>query len=350
MVKKKNKNSALATERAQVLLKNLVECYISTGQPVGSRTLAKDTGIALSPATIRNVMSDLEDLGLIHAPHTSAGRVPTVKGYRLFIDNLLTVKPITGGDIEQLRQQLSANLGHDEVIKTASTMLSNVTKLTGIVTLPKHEYIRLQHIEFLRLAAKRILVILVINGEEVQNRVIDTQRDFQQDELQQIANYLNTHFSGQALHDIREQILTSMQQSRDALSKMMQDAMNIADKVLDIQQNPDYVIAGETNLMSYAEMANMDKLRQLFEAFSQKRDLLHILDKASHAEGMQIFIGEESGYKVLDDCSVVSAPYIVDNEVIGVLGVIGPTRMAYDRVIPIVDLTAKLLSTILRPD
>jgi heat-inducible transcriptional repressor len=338
------------TERAQTLLKTLVEKYIQEGQPVGSRVLAKDSGLDLSPATVRNVMADLEDMGLILAPHTSAGRVPTAKGYRMFVDSLLTVKPMQESMVQTLKQQLSTTADTDGVINNASTMLSEITRLTGIVSIPKRETNRLEHIEFMRLSARRILVILVVNGQEIQNRVIDTDRDFTPAELQESANYLNAEFAGQDLASIRSRLLVSMQQARDAMQQLMQDTMNIADQVLNSSRDDDFVLAGQTNLMSYEEMCDIDKLRGLFEAFNSKRDILHILDQSIHAEGMQIFIGGESGYQVLDEVSVVTAPYKVDDDVIGVLGVIGPTRMAYDRIIPIVDVTAKLLSSVLRPE
>lgn len=338
------------SERAEALLKALIERYIKEGQPVGSRSLAKDSGLALSPATIRNVMSDLEDMGLIQAPHTSAGRVPTVKGYRMFVDSLLTIKPIDDTQMQSIQQQLMKSLDTGEAINHASSMLSEITHMTGLVSLPRREQNRLEHIEFLRLSARRILVILVVNGQEIQNRVIDTDRDFTASELQQSANLLNAEFAGQDLSQIRQRLLKSMQQARDAMHKLMQDTMSLADRVLEKSRNDDFVMAGQTNLMGYAEMGDIERLRNLFEAFNAKQDILHILDKSIHSQGMQIFIGSESGYEVLDDVSLVTAPYKVDDDVIGVLGVIGPTRMAYDRIIPIVDVTAKVLSSVLRPD
>ncbi|MBI1423033.1 MAG: heat-inducible transcriptional repressor HrcA [Gammaproteobacteria bacterium] len=346
----KPQSGNLSADRAQVLLKYLVERYIRDGQPVGSRTLAKDSGLDLSPATIRNVMADLEDMGLIRSPHTSAGRVPTAKGYRIFVDSLLTIKPMRSQDVENIRQKLTISGNTDNLISQASDMLSRITQLAGVVTLPRRERVRLQHIEFLPLSTRRVLVILVVNGQEVQNRVIDTEREYSASELQQAANYLNCECAGLELQDVRSRLLASMQQARDAMHHLMQESMRIADQILDQRRDEDYVLAGQTNLMNYAEMCDIDKLRHLFHAFNTKRDILHILDQSIHAEGMQIFIGEESGYQVLDECSLVMAPYKVDNEVIGVLGVIGPTRMAYDRVIPIVDVTAKVLSAALRQD
>ncbi len=336
-------------DRALTLLKTLVERYIQEGQPVGSRTLARESGMNLSPATIRNVMADLENLGLVTSPHTSAGRVPTVQGYRLFVDRLLTVRPVDTETVSRFREELAASQDPEEVIDAASSLLSEVTRLAGLVMLPRRERITLRHIEFLHLSPRRVLVILVINDQEVQNRIITTQRDYTPAELQQVANYLNAEFAGRELESIRSGIIESMQQTRDDMHALMQTAVDMADRVVRSSREGDCVIAGGTNLMDYAEMADVDKLRQLFEAFERKLDILHILDQSIEADGLQIFIGEESGYSALGDCSLVTTPYKVDGDVIGVLGVIGPTRMAYDRVIPVVDMTAKILGSLLSP-
>ncbi|MDH5786368.1 MAG: heat-inducible transcriptional repressor HrcA [Chromatiales bacterium] len=332
-------------ERAQLLLKNLVERYIRDGQPVGSRTLSRDEAVALSPATVRNVMADLEDLGLIHSPHTSAGRVPTIKGYRLFVDNLLTIKPLNRDTVSSIEKQIAASSDPEKLLAGASRQLSDITAMAGVVMLPKREVAALRQVEFLPLSNRRVLVILVLNEREVQNRIIHTSRDYSPAELQQISNYLTQLCAGQDLHSARERLLREMNEARDSMNQIMADAIEMASQAFatEEQSGQDYLIEGQTNLMSYADMGNIDRLRKLFEAFNQKRDILHLLDQSLHAEGVQIFIGEESGYEVLGDCSVVSAPYRVDNQVIGVLGVIGPTRMAYDRVIPIVDITARLL-------
>lgn len=334
-------------ERSQQLFKVLVERYISEGQPIGSRTLSKDEQIDLSPATIRNVMADLEDLGLIIAPHTSAGRIPTVQGYRLFVDNLVTVKPLRNKVINRLRNELGINGSSEGMINKASSLLSGMTKMAGVVTIPRREAVILRHIEFLPLTSKRILVILVVNEQEVQNRIINTERAFSESELTQTANFLNKEYVGQDLSNIRQYLLESMKKVRDDMQNIMRMALQMADNVMQDNQNDDYVMAGQTNLMDYAEMADMEHLRQLFDAFNTKRDVLHVLDQSIHAEGMQVFIGEESGYSAFDGCSVITAPYKVSDEVVGVLGVIGPTRMAYDRVIPVVDVTAKLLGSLL---
>jgi len=334
-------------ERSQQLFKVLVEHYINDGQPVGSKTLSNDEQINLSPATVRNVMADLEDLGLIISPHTSAGRIPTSQGYRLFVDNLVTVKPLRGQAVEKLRQEMGIDDSQEGLITKASSLLSGMTKMAGVVTIPRREAVILRHIEFLPLTSNRILVILVVNEQEVQNRVIHTDRAFTESELTQTANYLNQEFMGKDLSQIRQSVLESMKQERDDMQNIMKMAIQMTDNVVSEQNNDDYVMAGQTNLMEYAEMADMEKLRHLFDAFNTKRDVLHVLDQSIQAEGMQIFIGEESGYSAFESCSVITAPYKVSDEVVGVLGVIGPTRMAYDRVIPLVDVTAKLLGSLL---
>ena len=334
-------------ERSQQLFKVLVEHYISDGQPVASKTLSNNEKINLSPATIRNVMADLEDLGLIISPHTSAGRIPTPQGYRLFVDNLVTVKPLRGKEIENLRKEMGIDDSQEALITKASSLLSGMTSMAGVVTIPRREAVILRHIEFLPLTSNRILVILVVNEQEVQNRVIHTERAFSESELTQTANYLNQEFMGKDLSQIRQSVLDSMKQERDDMQHIMKMAIQMTDNVVADQNNDDYVMAGQTNLMNYAEMANMEKLRELFDAFNTKRDVLHVLDQSIQAEGMQIFIGEESGYSAFESCSVITAPYKVSHEVVGVLGVIGPTRMAYDRVIPLVDVTAKLLGSLL---
>ncbi len=341
-----SKNPSILDDRAQNLLKVLIERYIREGQPIGSRTLAKDSAIQVSPATIRNIMSDLEDMGLIISPHTSAGRVPTVQGYRLFVDNLVTVKPLRQNLIEKLKLELQSDSPADVLGKTSS-LLSSVTQMAGVVMIPRREHMTLRQIEFLPLTGQQVLVVLVVNEREVHNKVIHTDRVYRPSELQQAANFLTQEYAGQDLNTIRDMLLGSMQEAREDMNQLMATAMNVADQVLEEKQNSDYIMAGEINLMGYAEMGNVDKLRQLFEAFTTKNDLLQLLDKSIHTDDMQIFIGEESGYSVLDDCSVVTSPYKVGDRIVGVLGVIGPTRMAYDRVISIVDVTAKLLSSAL---
>jgi heat-inducible transcriptional repressor len=289
-------------------------------------------------------MADLEDMGLIHSPHTSAGRIPTIKGYRLFVDSLLTIKPLNKGVVTALQKQIGGSSDPDRLLEAASRQLSDVSAMAGVVMLPKREQVSLRQVEFLPLSHNRVLVILVINEREVQNRIIQTQRDYSAAELQQIANYLNHLCSGKDLRQARESLLKDMDSARNSMNRLMADAILMAQQVFtEERQSGDFLLAGQTNLMSYDDMSNMDKLRKLFDAFNRKRDILQLLDQALHADGVQLFIGDESGYEVLDECSVVTSPYKVDGEVIGVLGVIGPTRMAYDRVIPLVDVTAQLL-------
>ncbi|HEV7164948.1 MAG: heat-inducible transcriptional repressor HrcA [Gammaproteobacteria bacterium] len=341
------------SERAQYLLKALVERYIRDGEPVGSRTLSRDSGLDLSPASIRNIMADLEELGFVVAPHTSAGRIPTVKGYRLFVDTLLTVQPLAEQEVLRMRNQLDSDVANPKtLLMSASHMLSSITHMTGVVTIPKREHISWRHIEFLQLSDNRVLVILVVNDGEVQNRVLNLERGYDAASLQQIANYLNSHFAGRDIQSARSELLNEMRRTRETMNELMLSAISMAEKVFEARgkdETRNYMMAGETNLMEFAELSDVEKLRRLFEAFNQKQDILHLLDKCAVAEGVQIFIGEESGYRVLDEVSVVTAPYNVGDEVVGVLGVIGPTRMAYERVIPIVDVTARLLSAALNP-
>ncbi len=342
----------LLNERAQHLLKVLVERFIRDGQPVGSRTLAKESGMALSPATIRNVMADLEELGLVAAPHTSAGRVPTVQGYRLFVDSLLSVQPLEARTLDSMERQIESQAEPQRILAGASSMLAELTAMAGVVMLPRRGDLSLRRLEFLPLSDTRVLVILVISDSEVQNRIIHTERRFSAAELQQAANYLNQALAGKRMGQLRETLLREMEEARQSMNRMMLEAIQMAEQTFaddEASGQGDFVLAGQTQLMDYAEMADMGRLRQLFDAFNQKRDLLQLLDRSLSAESMQIFIGSESGYGPLSDCSVIAAPYSVKGETLGVLGVIGPTRMNYQRVIPIVDVTAKLLGAALNP-
>jgi heat-inducible transcriptional repressor len=336
--------------RAQLLLKALIENYIRDGQPVGSRTLSRDSGLSLSAATIRNVMADLEDLGFVASPHTSAGRVPTDKGYRFFVDTLLKLKPLNQEEIGDIERRLVSEASNGRsLVQTVSQMLSSVTHMAGLVTLPNPHYIALSQIEFVALSENRALAIMVMNNREVQNRVVQLDRYYSAEELRRAANYLNEAFSGHSLPDVRAMLLGQLQETRQHMNQLMQDAIQVAQKVFDSksEEQVEYVIAGETNLMGFAELSNVERLRRLFEAFNEKHDILRLLDSCLRADGIQIFIGHESGYRILDDISVVTAPYSIDNQVVGVLGIIGPTRMPYERVIPIVDVTAKLLGSAL---
>ena len=346
MLKTLTTDPTTLSERSLFLFRSLVEHFIMDGQPVGSRTLARDIGSDLSPATIRNVMADLEDLGLLTSPHTSAGRIPTARGYRLFVDTLLRVDKLDDRHAARIARELEKNKDVHLLLEKTSEMLSEITSLAGIVMLPRNNPRSLRQVEFLSLSDNRVLVILVVNDEEIQNRIIHTNRAYTAAELQQAANYLNAMYSGKDLQRVRQEILAELHKMREDVNSSMQVAIEMAQKAF--AQEPqmprgDYLLSGHTNLMNVAELSNLDKLKKLFDSFNQKRDILHLLEQAINAQGVQIFIGEESGYEVLDDCSVVTSPYEVDGRIIGVLGVLGPTRMNYERVIPVVDLTAKML-------
>jgi len=342
-------SDSVINERARCLLKALIERYIRDGQPVGSKTLAEDSALDLSPATVRNVVADLERLGLVHSPHTSAGRVPTEQGYRLFIDNLVSVKRLSTPEVRSIAEQLGGDESMDTLVESVSNMLSSLSRMAGVVMLPFQQQTAVRQIEFLPLTEGRVLAVLVFNDYDVQNRIIHTVRPYSRSELERIANYLNAQFKGRALNTVRRELLSAMQGARENIDRLMREAVSMAQQVFaDDAKGQDYVLAGETNLMNYEEMADVARLRQLFEAFNEKRAILDLLDKSLQARGVQIFIGHESGYEVLDHCSVVTASYSADDEVLGVLGVIGPTRMAYDRVIPLVDVTAKLLGSVLK--
>ena len=344
--------SQLPNERAQYLLKVLIQRFIRDGQPVGSRTLSRDSGVELSPATIRNVMSELEELGLICAPHTSAGRVPTPQGYRLFVDTLVRYKPPNDAEIQKLQLQLGER--GDEptaLLGSVSNMLSSITSLAGMVTVPRGERAILRQIEFLLLSDNRVLAILVFNDREVQNRILHTETPHTPEELQRAANFINENYVGCDLVQIRKQLIDDLDRTRDSMNQAMHDIISVAQSAMEGAAAPagEFVIRGETNLMDFAELSDIETIRRLFDAFSRKRFMLKLLDKSINASGVQVFIGHESGYEILDDCSVVTAPYRVDDDHIGVLGVIGPTRMAYDRVVPIVDITARLLESAMNP-
>lgn len=343
MVKKPDLN-----ERSLQLLKVLVERYISDGQPVGSRVLSKNSDLQLSSATVRNVMADLEDLGLVRSPHTSAGRVPTVSGYRLFVDSLLTVKPLTKQELRCLQQGLAKQVDAKQVINVASRLLSDVSQMAGVVTLPRREIVSLRHIEFLSLSNTRVLVIFVTDEQEVHNKIIHTSRQFSAAELQQAGNYLNSIYSGRNLAEVRAAVVNDLRRDQERMNQEMLGAVEMAQLAFEQgEAKEDYVLTGETNLMGFSELSDMERLKKLFDAFSQKRSVIHLLDQCLKTDGVQIFIGEEAGYHAFDHCSLVTSPYSVNDEVVGVLGVIGPTRMAYEKIIPFVDVTAKLLGAAL---
>lgn len=332
--------------RAQILLKTLIERYIEEGQPVGSRTLSRYSGLDLSPATIRNVMSDLEELGFISSPHTSAGRVPTPQGYRFFVDTLLVVKQLASAELHRLEDQLHPD-NPQRVIHAASQLLSQLTQFAGIVMTPRRRAITFRHIEFLRLSEKRVLLIVVTPEGDVQNRILFTERDFTAAELIGAANYVNQHYSGQSFEDARQRLHQELHEIREDMIRLMTAALEIGTRAIAEGSEP-YVISGEKNLLSVRDLSqDMRRLRELFELFERKTSLAQILDLSLRGQGVQVFIGGESGVSAPDEVSVVTAPYLVDGAVVGTVGVIGPTRMAYDRVVPIVDVTAKLLSSAL---
>ena len=342
-------NEQALNERAQHFLKVLIERYIRDGQPVGSRTLAKDAGMELSPATIRNVMADLEDQGLITSPHTSAGRVPTVHGYRLFVDSLISLQPVEETLVERLQKELTEEDVPQNLVERASRFLSGLTHMAGVVMIPRHDQIIIRELQFVHLSDTRVLAILVTRQGEVLNRIVETSRLFTRAELEQASNFINSHYRGMELEAIKNRIVQEMQAHQQDMDRLMREALNIAGQALEEEgEEQDYVVSGQTNLMDFDELAQLDRIKRLFEAFSEKQEILHLLDRCGQAEGVQLFIGEESGYGPLDRCSVVTAPYEVEDRVVGVLGVIGPTRMAYDRVIPIVDITAKMLGAALK--
>jgi heat-inducible transcriptional repressor len=333
-------------ERAKTLLKTLIERYISDGQPVGSRALSKLSGLDLSPATVRNVMADLEELGFIASPHTSAGRVPTALGYRFFVDSLLTVEPLESDKIHAIEGHLHPSQPQ-QLISSASQLLSGLTHFAGIVLTPRRRAPRIKQMEFLSLSEKRILLILVTADGDVQNRILFTDRSYTPSELVVATNYLNQFFAGNDFEHIRNRVKEDLLRLRSDLQGLMAAALAAGDDVM-TRTDDRYVISGERNLLRFEELSsNMKRLRELFDLFEQRTALMQLLDISHRAAGIQIFIGRESGLAPLDECSVITAPYEADGEVVGSLGVIGPTRMAYERVIPIVDITAKLLSSAL---
>jgi heat-inducible transcriptional repressor len=336
--------------RAELLLKTLIERYIADGEPVGSRTLARHAGLDLSPATIRNVMVDLEEMGLVSSPHTSAGRIPTQRGYRLFVDTLLKVRPLNEQQLRLMQEELMPAQDPQHLVENASHLLSEISKLAGIVLVPhRDEQATFRHIDFLSMSGRRILVIFVTEDGHVDNRIIAAERDYSASELEQAANYLNDSYAGMRLTDVKRALVKEMQQAGTDLQRVMDLAMTMARKTFaaDQQEGDELVVSGESNLMDIPDLGDIKKLRKLFDVFTAKRDLLHLLDQSMRVNGIRVFIGAESGYAALEDCSVVTASYSVDLRTVGTLGVIGPTRMSYERIIPMVDITARLLSAAL---
>lgn len=338
--------------RAAELLRLLVERYIQDGQPVGSRTLSRAPHLNLSPATIRNVMSDLDELGFVQSPHTSAGRIPTARGYRYFVDALLSPEPLHDADLQRIATELVPHAkSSDDLLQVASSLLSKLSSMAGVVTVPRRNLAILRRIDFLPLSDRRVLAILVVNQHEVQNRVLYMDRTYGADELERYANVLNEHFAGRDLVSLRRALLDDASDAQNRVTSLLRDAAGMAEQALsDERRAGDYVLAGGANLLGFQELADVQRLRGLFAALDEKRELVHLFDQCFSAEGVQLFIGDESGYRVLDDMSVVTAPYYVDGKVAGVLGVIGPMRMAYSRIIPLVSETARQLTASLSPD
>lgn len=334
----------MLSDRAQSLLKILVERYIADGQPVGSRQLSKISGLELSPASIRNVMADLEEMGFIASPHTSAGRIPTPKGYRLFVDTLMTIQPLHHAD----QQQLANNIRPDDprqVVTAASQLLSDLTHFAGVVLAPRIQGVGLKHVEFIQLSEKRVLQIIVATNGDVQNRILVTDKAYSPSQLVEAANYINQQYAGLDFDSVRDKVRLELSQLHQDMSALMTALVNARG---DGGESAGVVLSGERNLLDSDDLSsNMASLKKLFNVFEQKTQLMEILDASQHGQGVKIFIGGESELVPLDEMSVVTAPYEVDGVVVGTVGVIGPTRMAYERVIPIVDITAKLLSSAL---
>ncbi len=339
----------MPSHRARRILSAIVDKYIQEGIPIGSKSLSLADNIGLSPASIRNVMSDLEELGFIASPYTSSGRVPTSKGYRFFIDSLLILQPVEATELERIKRRVNLNESNSrELAISVSNTLSAITKLAGIVTIPKQQVTRLKEIDFIKLSEKRILAIIVMNETEVENRILQMKRDYSKDELKQASNYLNTHYEGRSLSYIKKHLSNELMQTKESVNSSMSDLIDIADQVLDFTESDEYIVAGQRRLMDFHELSDIKKLRQLFDAFKEKQQLLELLDKSMSTDGIQIFIGEESGYQMFDNCTLITSPYTTEDGAIGVLGVIGPTRIAYQKVIPIVEIIAKLLGKSLK--
>jgi heat-inducible transcriptional repressor len=332
--------------RARRLLRTLISQYLSDGEPVGSRTLARSSGLEVSPATIRNIMADLEDAGLVASPHTSAGRVPTPRGLRLFVDSLLELKPLPRDEMARLQGGLPPHQTTTrDLLGNVSNLLSAMTRFAGVVTVPRQGDFPLRHIDFVSLPDSRVLVILVFSDNQVQNRVVQLARPLGTGELEQAANYLNAQFAGFRLADIRAHLAAELREAGGELNRLLSSVVELATASFATDEDADDVlVSGQTNLMGYSELADIDRLRDLFEAFQQKRDLLQLMEMCVKAPGVRLFIGEESGFAALDGCSVVTATYGTNGRMLGAIGVIGPTRMAYERVIPVVQATAGLLS------
>ncbi|HLM52101.1 MAG TPA: heat-inducible transcriptional repressor HrcA [Pseudoxanthomonas sp.] len=335
--------------RARHLLRTLIARYIRDGEPVGSQTLAKHAGLDVSAATIRYILSDLEDIGLLTSPHTSAGRIPTAQGYRVFVDSLVKMTPLGEGEVARLRSELPAGAGTQALLGNASELLSAMTHFVGVVSAPSRDQFAFRHIDFVPLDGRRVLAILVFADNDVQNRVIEPRRAYGPSELERVANYLNTHFAGRSLSEIRASLLRELRHAQAEMEGLLAHTVELAEHAL-VPAGEDVVLAGQTRLMGVQDLSDLDRLRELFETFARKREILQLLERTLQAPGVRIFIGEETGLAPLDGVSVVTAPYQAHGQVLGVLGVIGPTRMAYERVIPVVQAAADVLGSALNPE
>ena len=337
------------SDRAKQILSAIINNYIEEGTPIGSKKLSTYNRFNLSPATIRNVMSDLEHLGFIASPHTSAGRIPTSKGYRFFIDRLLELQPVDNNEIASIKDTVSQTKSSNKDLATnVSTILSAITQLAGIVTVPKTQKSTLKEIDFIPLSEQRVLAIVVINDSEVENKILQMKRNYSRDELQISANYLNQNYVGRSFEYIKNDLLTKLKETSALANSLMNNIINIADELLTNQNKDEYVVTGKNQLLDFEELSDINRLKDLFDAFNEQQQLLQLLDKSMSTSNIQIFIGQESGYRIFDNCTLITAPYTNEMGSVGVLGVIGPTRIAYQRVIPIVDVTAKLLSQSLK--
>lgn len=334
--------------RARHLLRTLIARHIQDGEPVGSQTLARVAGLEVSPATIRNILGDLEDLGLLASPHTSAGRIPTAHGYRVFVDSLLQMQPPGEGELARLRHELAGGGSTQALLGSASELLSAMSHFVGVVSAPRREQFAFRQIDFVALDGRRVLAILVFADNEVQNRVIETRQGFEPGQLEQVANYLNAHFAGLPLAEIRTRLLLELRDARSELEQLLAHSIELAEQALQPPAD-DMLVAGQTRLMGVQDLSDLERLRELFELFSSKREILQLLERTIQAPGVRIFIGEETGMMPLQGVSLVTAPYTANGQVLGVLGVIGPKRMAYDRMIPLVQATADVLGAAFSP-
>jgi len=344
-----NRRSHDLDARSRQLLRTLIARYIHDGEPVGSRTLAQHSGLDVSAATIRNILADLEDAGLLSSPHTSAGRIPTAQGYRVFVDSLVQMQPLAERDVARLRAELPAGTGTQALLGNASELLSAMTHFVGVVGAPKREQFAFRHIDFVPLDGRRVLAILVFADNDVQNRVIEPRRSYDPSELERVANYLNAHFAGRPIAEIRATLLRELRAARSEMEGLLAHTVELAEHAL-TPSDDDMVLAGQTRLMGVQDLSDLDRLRDLFETFARKREILQLLERTISAPGVRIFIGEETGLAPLDGVSLVAAPYRASGQVLGVLGVIGPTRMAYQQIIPVVQAAADALgAAMLRP-